>query len=59
VDAPANEQVALAGGALIYVINEMFGVCKRLNTPRALATGVFAGFLAGFTTDLLLTYLGG
>jgi ZIP family zinc transporter len=51
--------LALAGGALIYVINEMFGVCKRLNTPRALATGVFAGFMAGFTTDLLLTYLGG
>lgn len=51
--------LALAGGALIYVINEMFGVCKRLNTPRALATGVLAGFLAGFTTDLLLTYLGG
>jgi ZIP family zinc transporter len=51
--------LALAGGALIYVINEMFGVCKRLNTPRALATGVLAGFLAGFGTDLLLTYLGG
>jgi zinc transporter, ZIP family len=51
--------LALAGGALIYVINEMLGVCKRLNTPRALATGVLAGFLAGFGTDLLLSYLGG
>lgn len=51
--------LALAGGALIYVINEMFGVCKRLNSPAGLATGVLTGFLAGFGTDLFLTYIGG
>jgi ZIP family zinc transporter len=51
--------LALAGGALIYVINEMFGVCKKLNTPMALATGVLAGFLAGFGTDLVLSFVGG
>lgn len=51
--------LALAGGALIYVINEMFNVCRRLNTPTALATGVLLGFLAGFGTDLLLTFVGG
>jgi ZIP family zinc transporter len=51
--------LALAGGALVYVINEMFHVCRRLNTPTALATGVLLGFLAGFGTDLLLTFVGG
>jgi zinc transporter, ZIP family len=51
--------LSLAGGALIYVINEMFGVCRRLSTPPALATGVLLGFLAGFGTDLFLKFIGG
>jgi zinc transporter, ZIP family len=51
--------LALAAGALIYVINEMFGVCRKLNTPTALSAGVLAGFLAGFGTDLVLTFVGG
>jgi ZIP family zinc transporter len=51
--------LALAGGALIYVINEMFAVCRKLNTPPALAAGVLTGFLAGFGTDLVLSFVGG
>jgi ZIP family zinc transporter len=51
--------LALAGGALIYVINEMFNVSRKLNTPTALAAGLLAGFLAGFGTDLLLNFVGG
>jgi ZIP family zinc transporter len=51
--------LSLAGGALIYVINEMFAVCRRLSTPPALATGVLLGFLAGFGTDLFLKFIGG
>jgi ZIP family zinc transporter len=51
--------LTLAAGALIYVINEMFAVCRRLSAPPALATGVLAGFLAGFATDLVLTFFGG
>jgi zinc transporter, ZIP family len=51
--------LALAGGALIYVINEMFNVSRKLNTPTALAAGVLTGFLAGFGTDLLLNFVGG
>jgi zinc transporter, ZIP family len=50
--------LTLAAGALIYVINEMFSVCRRLNTPPALATGILVGFLAGFGTDLFLTFGG-
>ena len=51
--------LALAGGALIYVINEMLGVCRKLNTPMALAAGLLAGFLAGFGIDLVLGFVGG
>jgi zinc transporter, ZIP family len=51
--------LTLAAGALVYVINEMFGVGRRMSSPVALGWGVFFGFLAGYSTDLLLTYLGG
>jgi ZIP family zinc transporter len=50
--------LALAAGALVYVINEMLGVCRRLNSPPALAAGLLTGFLLGFGTDLFLTYAG-
>ena len=49
--------LALAAGALIYVINEMFGVARRLNAPPALGWGLLTGFLVAYATDLLLTYL--
>jgi ZIP family zinc transporter len=51
--------LALAAGALLYVINEMFGVCRRLNSPQALAAGLLAGFLVTFGTELFLTGTGG
>jgi ZIP family zinc transporter len=51
--------LALAAGALIYVLNELFAVCKRLTTPRVTAWGVLVGLLAAYATDLLLTYAGG
>jgi ZIP family zinc transporter len=50
--------LTLAAGALIYVINQMFHVARRMNTPAALGWGVLAGFCAGYGTDLLLTYAG-
>lgn len=46
--------LALAAGALIYVINEMFSVSRRLNTPLALATGIAIGVLLTFGTELFL-----
>ena len=51
--------LALAAGALIYVLNELFAVGRRLATPRVMAWGVLVGLLAAYATDLLLTYLGG
>jgi zinc transporter, ZIP family len=51
--------LTLAAGALIFVIDEMFIVGRRLSTRRSLAVGLLIGFLAGYLTDLLLVYLGG
>lgn len=51
--------LTLAAGALIYVINEMFNVGRRLNGPVALGWGLILGFAAGYGTDLFLTYAGG
>jgi ZIP family zinc transporter len=49
--------LALAAGALIYVINELFGVARRLNSPPSLGWGLLTGFLIAYSTDLFLTYL--
>jgi ZIP family zinc transporter len=50
--------LTLAAGALIYVINELFGVCRRLSSPRSMAAGLLIGFLIAFATDLVLTFAG-
>ncbi len=50
--------LALAAGALIYIIGEMFAVGRRLQAPVWAASGIALGFLIAYGTDLLLT-LGG
>ncbi len=50
--------LALAAGALIYIIGEMFAVGRRLQAPVWAASGIAAGFLIAYGTDLILT-LGG
>jgi ZIP family zinc transporter len=50
--------LALAAGALIYIISEMFNVGRKFNTPSMLGWGVLLGFLAGYGTDLILTFAG-
>jgi zinc transporter, ZIP family len=49
--------LALAAGALLYVINEMFHIGRRINAPAAMAWGLLIGFLLAYGTDLFLTYL--
>lgn len=51
--------LALAAGALIYVLNELFALGKRITAPKVMAWGVLTGLLAAYGTDLLLTYIGG
>jgi len=49
--------LALAAGALIYVINEMFHVGRRVTSPAGLGWGILLGFLVAYATDLFLIYL--
>lgn len=49
--------LALAAGALIYVLNELFTLGRKLNSPAAMGWGLLVGFLAACGTDLFLTYL--
>ena len=47
--------LAVAAGALLYVLNELFHIGRRLCTPPQFAWGLLAGFLTAYATDLLLT----
>ena len=47
--------LAVAAGALLYVVNELFHVGRRLSTPTSFAWGLLAGFLTAYATDLVLT----
>jgi len=49
--------LALAAGALLYVVNEMFHIGRRLNSPAAMGWGILLGFLLAYATDLFLTYV--
>ncbi len=51
--------LTLAAGALLYVIDEMLAVGRKMLSRSAWAWGLLIGFLAGLLTDLLLVYLGG
>jgi ZIP family zinc transporter len=48
--------LAIAAGALLYVVNELFNVGRKLSTPPAFAWGMLLGFLTAFSTDLVLTF---
>jgi ZIP family zinc transporter len=47
--------LALAAGALFYIVGEMFVVGRRLRAPIWAAWGIAAGFLIAYGTDLILT----
>jgi zinc transporter, ZIP family len=51
--------LALAGGAIIYVVNELFGAGRKLGAPAWAGWGITAGILLGFTTEFILHALGG
>ena len=46
--------LAIAGGALFFVIMTLYGAGRRQVSNQTLMTGIFLGFLAGYFTDLLL-----
>jgi ZIP family zinc transporter len=51
--------LAVAAGALLYVLNELFHLGRRLNSPPAFAWGLLLGFLTAYATDLVLTAVSG
>lgn len=50
--------LALAAGSILYVINELLHLGRRQQLPELAMWGVFLGFLAGYLTDLFLTWAG-
>jgi ZIP family zinc transporter len=51
--------LAVAAGALLYVLNELFNLGRRISTPTTFAWGLLAGFLVAYATDLFLTIASG
>lgn len=50
--------LALAAGAIIYVVVELLGVAKRFKAPDIVMWGLLIGFLLGYATDLIVTFGG-
>jgi ZIP family zinc transporter len=50
--------LALAAGAILYVVGELLHVGRMLRAADLAMWGLLAGFLAGYGTDLLLTWAG-
>lgn len=50
--------LALAAGAIIYVIVELLGVAKRSPAQYAVMSGLILGFMLGYLTDMIITYAG-
>jgi ZIP family zinc transporter len=48
--------LAIAAGALLYVVNELFNLGRKLSTPPGFAWGLLLGFLTAYATDLILTF---
>src|ERR1700704_1048047 len=44
--------LAVAAGALLYVLNELFSLGRKLNSPPGFAWGLLLGFLTAYATDL-------
>ena len=58
--SPALETVffAVAGGSILYVVIQLFEVCRRFAMPTLVAWMILLGLLLGFGTDFVLTAAG-
>jgi zinc transporter, ZIP family len=50
--------LALAAGAIVYVLAELLGQAKRFRAPEIVMWSILLGFLLGYATDLIVTYAG-
>ena len=51
--------LAVAAGALLYVLNELFNLGRKISTPTSFAWGLLLGFLTAYATDLFLIAVAG
>jgi zinc transporter, ZIP family len=58
--SPALEVVffAVAGGSILYVVVQLFEVCRRFSMPQLVAWSLLLGLLLGFGTDWVLVAAG-
>jgi zinc transporter, ZIP family len=58
--APALEAFffAVAGGSILYVVIQLFDVCRRYGMPRLVSWMLLVGLLLGFGTDWVLVAAG-
>jgi ZIP family zinc transporter len=58
--SPALETAffAVAGGSILYVVIQLFEVCRRYAMPTLVAWMILLGLLLGFGTDFVLTAAG-
>ena len=49
---------AVAAGSILYVVIQLFEVCRRYTMPVVVAWWVLAGILVGFATDFVLVAAG-
>ena len=50
--------LGLAGGALVFVFNEMMSVARRFSLPMVTGVALTIGLLAAFSTDFILSAAG-
>jgi ZIP family zinc transporter len=50
--------LAVSAGSILYVVGELLHVGRRFQVPALVGWGVWIGFVAGFGTDLFLTWAG-
>jgi ZIP family zinc transporter len=50
--------LALAAGSILYVVGELLNAGRKFNMRDVVMWGVFLGFVAGYGTDLLVTWAG-
>jgi len=58
--SPALEVLffAVAGGSILYVVIQLFEVCRRFSMPKLVAWSLLLGLLLGFGTDWVLVAAG-
>ena len=49
---------AIAGGSILYVVIQLFDVCKRYGMPKLISWMLLVGLLLGFGTDWVLVAAG-